>query len=141
MKRFSQVVCLLIVFLFVLPIYVQASVEASDYFEYDSCFLNKISSTEFDICFDVTGTGTMQEIGTSVITVQRSSDGSSWTDMKTYTKEAYPEMICANTGTHGSSVSYSSATPGYYYRAYVRFYAKKSSGIGELPRYTSKIKL
>lgn len=141
MKRISQVVCLLLVFSLILPICAQANVEASDYFGTDECFLLKVSSTEFKICFDVTGTGLMKEIGTSVITVQRSLDGSDWTDMKTYTKEANPEMICVNNFTYGTSLKYTSATPGYYYRAYVKFYAKNSNGIGEMPRYTSKIKL
>lgn len=141
MKKISQVIFILLVFSFILPVYAQANVEASDFFGYDECFLNKVSSTEFKICFDVTGTGTMQEIGTSLIIVQRSSDQKSWTDVKTYTKEDYPEMICANTAFHGTSVNYSSATPGYYYRAYVRFYAKNKNGIGELPRYTTPVKM
>lgn len=141
MKRLSQVVCLFLVFSFILPVYVQANVEASDYFVGDGCFLNKVSSTKFDICFDVTGTGTMQEIGASVITVQESSDGSHWTDKFTYTKEAYPQMIRKNTAFGGTSLSYTSATSGYYYRAYVRFYAKNKDGIGELPRYTTPIKM
>lgn len=141
MKRVTQVICLLLVFSFIMPVYAQASVRASDYFVYDSCFLNKISNTEFDICFDVLGTDMMQEIGTSVIIVQRSTDASSWTDIFTYRKESYSQMIRKNAVTHGTSLSYTSATPGYYYRAYVRFYAKNSKGIGEMPRYTSKIKL
>lgn len=142
MKRITQVICLLLIFSFIIPICAQASVRASDYFNYDSCFLHKVSSTEFDVCFDVLGTGTMQEIGTSVITVQQSSDGSKWSDVFTFTKKDYPEMICANTFSHATNIKYSSAAPGYYYRAYVIFYAKKSDkAIGELGRYTSKIKL
>lgn len=141
MKRISQVICVFLIFSLILPIYAQANVQASDFFEADGCFLNKVSSTEFKVCFDVTGTGMMKEIGASKITVQKSSDGSSWTDVFTYKKEDYPEMICANTVFHGTSLSYDSATPGYYYRAKVVFYAKNNDGIGELPRYTSKIKL
>lgn len=142
MRRISQVICLLLIFSCILPICALANAKASDYFEFDECFLNKVSSTEFDICFDVTGTGIMQEIGTSVITVQRSSDESNWTDLYTYRKADYPQMICANTAFHGTSLSYNSASPGYYYRAHVIFYAKKSDkAIGELGRYTTPIKL
>lgn len=128
MKRFLTLISLLLVVSLLLPMTASASEmstrRASDYFAADSCYLQKVSSTELRVWFDVTGLAIMEEIGTSVIIVQRSSDGSKWEDMKTYTKENYPEMIAYNTGVHADYVTYS-ATPGYYYRAYVRFYAKR----------------
>lgn len=143
MKRFTCLMCTMLLFLVILPM-TAFGVEvlprrASEYFATDSCYLQKMSSTEFRVWFDVTGTDIMDEIGTSVIVVQRSSDGSSWTDVKTYTKESYSQMVAYNTVQHSDYVTYSSATSGYYYRASVKFYAKNSSGSAGLYRYTSKI--
>lgn len=116
------------------------SVDASDYFMSTELYLRKNSSTQFDICFEATGVGTMDEIGASLIKVQRSSNGSSWSDVKTYTKESYPQLIDKNTTIHNHEEPYS-GTQGYYYRAYIEFYAQKGYNVGTLYRYTASIKL
>lgn len=141
MKKFTKLICLLVIIALLIPMSVSATEDrASLYFAADSCYLYKTSSTSFQVWFDVTGVDGMDELGTSVIKVQRSSDGSTWTDMKTYTKESYPSMTDTNTGHHGGYVTYSGSA-GYYYRAYVKFYAKKGTGSAALDRYTSKLKL
>lgn len=61
--------------------------------------------------------------------------------MQTYTKEDDSSMIRCNTSTHASHVTYSDGESGYYYRAYVEFYAKNSSGRGYYDFYTDPIKL
>lgn len=143
MKKFVQFVCIILIFAFVLPMTVfSAEVStrrASEFFMADSCYIQEISGSEFRVWFDVTGTRKMEEIGASVIIVQRSSDGSSWTDVKTYTKESYSQMVAYNTGAHSDYVTYSSATSGYYYRAYVKFYARNDNGTATLHRYTTPI--
>lgn len=137
--RFTRLICFLLIISLVLPVTAFAAEDrASNYFATDSCYLYKTSSTSFQVWFDVTSVGGMDELGTSVITVQRSSDGSAWTDMKTYTKESYSQMITTNAVTHSGYVTYT-GTAGYYYRAYIKFYAKKGSGSATLGRYTSKM--
>lgn len=143
MKKFIQFICVILIFALVLPMTAFATEastrRASEFFWTDSCYLQEMSSTEFRVWFDVTGTDIMDEIGTSVIIVQRSSDGSSWTDVKTYTKESYSQMVAYNTVQHSDYVTYSSAKSGYSYRACVKFYAKNSSGSAGLYRYTTPI--
>lgn len=145
MKRFIQFVCLVLVLATCLTIPVSAaegiSPYASSYFGCFSAYLWKTSGTEFEVWFDVGAVCGMEELGTSVIKVQRSSDKSYWSTMRTYKKEDYPSMIDYNTSTHCSCVTYSDGISGYYYRAYVEFYAKNSSGRGYYDFYTNPIKL
>lgn len=139
--RFTRLICFLLIISLVLPMNAFAAEDrASNYFAADSCYLYKTSSTSFQVWFDVTSVGGMDELGTSVITVQRSSDGSTWEDMKTYAKESYSQMITKNAVTHSGYVTYTGSA-GYYYRAFVKFYAKKGTGSATLGRYTYQLKL
>lgn len=142
MKSFVRFACLILVFVMVLTIPAYATefiARGSDYFGARSCYLWKTSSTQFQVWFDVTAMSGMDELGASTIKVQRSADGETWEDMQTYRKANYSNMICENTGMHASYVTYSGAQTGYYYRAYVCFYAKKGTTIAEYSGYTSSI--
>lgn len=141
MNRFVRFVSLLLVFsiLIAVPAYaVDQSQRASHFFTAYEAYCYKASSTELRVYFTVIATGGMDELGASSIKIQRSSDGTNWTTMKTYTKENYSQMIDTDTACHGAYISYT-ATSGYYYRAHVSFYAKNSSGTGQLYYYTEKI--
>lgn len=141
MKRFLQLVTLLLVMSLVLSIPAFAvEPKSSAFFVCNSTYLEKVSGTTFDIWFDVTAKGTMNELGVSTIKVQRSSDQTNWTTIFTYSKDSYSQMICENTAGHADSVRYS-GTAGYYYRAKVTFYAKNSSGTGTYVMYTDTIKV
>lgn len=142
MKRFLRSICLLLVFITIcsIPAYAaENTARGSDYFMSRSCYLWKTSSTQFQVWFDVTAMSGMDELGASTIKVQRSADGKTWEDMQTYRKANYSNMICEDTAAHASYVTYSGAQPGYYYRAYVCFYAKNSDGIAQYNSYTSSI--
>ena len=143
MKRLLQIVSLCLILSMVLAIPAMAAetgARASNYFHSYSCYLWKTSSTEFQVWFDVTGKRTMDELGTSVIKVQRSSDnGATWSTVKTYTKANYSNMICENTIRHADCVTYSGASAGYKYRAYVEFYAMDGEGSAIYIDYTSSI--
>lgn len=143
MKRFVQIVSLCLVFSMMLAMpaaAVESGARASDYFAAFSCYLHKTSSTQFQVWFDVTALHTMDELGTSVIKVQRSSDnGSTWSTMKTYTKEDYSSMTKLNTFAYANYVTYSGASAGYKYRAYVEFYAADDEGSATYIDYTSSI--
>ena len=132
MKRFIQCVCLILVLSVFLAIPVTAeeiSPWSSRYFMSVSAYIYNVSSTQFQVRFNVTATGMMDELGVNSIEVQRSADNSNWEHVKTYTKEEYENLVVSDTFDHSSYVTCSKAS-GYSYRAYVEFYAKDSSGTG-----------
>lgn len=144
MKRLTQcvIVILLVGCFFVTPVFAaEEQVDrSSDFFIGQNAWLSRVSSTEFNIWFDVTGTKGMDELGVSEIYVDESPDRSDWTEIKTYTSSEYPELMDYGTGLHGGHVS-CSGRKGYYYRAYVVFHAKDGNATGRMPIYTFSIQL
>lgn len=147
MKRPIRFVCMILVccLLFAVPAQAAETAEprASSFFASYGTDLYKTSSTSFQIWFDVIANAgsSPQVLGVSEIIVYRSADQQSWTKMRTYTMNNYPEMVAQNTMGHGGYVTYSYATTGYYYRAYITFYAKNSTGIGERYVYTEILRM
>ncbi len=146
MKKLVRVICMLLVcsLLFAVPAQAASVVEprASAFFSSYGTDLYKTSSSSFQIWFDVvSNVVTMDVLGVSEIIVYRSADQQSWTKMWTYTMDNYPEMVAQNTVGHGGYVTYNYATTGYYYRAYITFYAKNSTGIGERYVYTEILRM
>lgn len=111
---------------------------ASLYFSsYDSA-IDRITNTEFEVWYDVVAVDTMDELGVSCIEIQRSRNGSSWITVETFYPEDHPQMIYENEYFVYDCVSYT-GTPGFFYRAYVTFYAKKGTGTGCLYDYAESI--
>ena len=144
MKRVSRMVCLLLAVVMVLAIPVAAmeneNARASSFFMSSDVYLYQTSSTKFQAWFEVTALDGMDKLGASEIKIQESSDGENWTTVKTCTMANYSNLICENTGLHGSYVSYT-GTAGKYYRAKITLYAKTGTGSAEWVRYTSSILL
>lgn len=148
MKRYIRCICLLLSLLLLTSMTVSAADNSSEaapysssFFQRYSTYLPRYSSTMFHVYFDVTACGYMTELGVSSIEVQRSADGiSGWTTTKTYTPDIYSQMMANNVFSHGGTVLYA-GTAGYYYRAYVTFYAKNSSGSAKYYAYTDVLKL
>lgn len=144
MKRCSQLICLLLVLSTMLTIPVYAAEKpipwGSNYFSSSLGYLHKTASTQFQVWAEVTAVGTMDKLGASEIVVQRSSDNQNWTDMQTYTKSAYTNLVRESTTHHEAYVTYT-GTSGYYYRAEILFYAKKGNGEAEYEYTTDSIKL
>jgi len=142
MKRFVRCICMLLALIMVLAIPALAAgstaPRASDFFRGSSVYLCNMSGNSFEAWFDVTAIGTMDAIGVKFIKIQRSSDGSNWTTVKTCAKENYLYLVGYNTTTHAAGVSYT-GTGGYYYRAYIQLYAKLGVDTATMDRYTSKI--
>lgn len=141
MKKFIQIICLLVVIstLVAIPAYAtEQSERASLYFAAYRAYCHAASSTTIEVSFNVIGASVMDEIGASEILVQQSSDQINWTTVKTFSRAYYSEMIATNRGTHGATLS-CNVDSGYYYRAFVTFYAKNSSGFGEKYYYTDVI--
>lgn len=90
-----------------------------------------------EVWFDVdSNAAMMDEIGAIMIELYESKDMQTWTKVKIFEAEDYPEMIDYNTGSHTGHVTYYASMPCYYYRACVTYYAKNSTGIGKQFIYT-----
>lgn len=143
MKRFTQIMCLILVLSLTLAIPVAAasvSPWASNYFMSRSCYLWDVSATGFQVWFEVTAKRTMTELGASIVTVQRSSDTVNWTPVKTYYKSDYPQMTTTvGTAAYNGYVIFDEAESGYYYRANVEFYAKDNNGSAIVGMNTSYV--
>lgn len=145
MKRYVRCICLILslAMLLSVPAHAAETVDprSSSFFIRSSVYLYETSSTTFQAWFEVTGVRIMDQIGAKEIKIQRSSDNENWTTMATYSMDDYySTLICENTGGHMACVTYT-GTRGYYYRAYIKLYAKDSTGSGTWARYTSSIYL
>jgi len=141
MKRCLRVVSLLLVISIFLAAPVRAveagQNRASAFFASYGAWLEKVTSNSFKVIFTVdSNLVTMDVLGVSEIEIYRSADQSSWTLMRTYNMEDHPYLVDENASTYTYYARYNNATPGYYYCAYVTFYAKNSTGIGERYVYT-----
>lgn len=134
MKRLTRIVCLLLVMSMVLAVPAMAADRASSYFHSHSCYLWNVSSSGFEVWFDVVALDGMDVLGASEIKIQRSTDRSNWTTVQTYYN-----IYEYNTGSTGGHVTYSGRQSGYYYRAKVTFHAENGNGIGEYVMYTSSV--
>ena len=147
MKKTVRFICMILVcsLLLAVPVQAESIVEprASSFFSSYGTDLYKTSSTSFQIWFDVVANAgsSPQVLGVSEILLYKSADQQSWQQIKMYSMNAYASMVAYNTSSHGGYVSYNFATPGYYYTAYITFYAKNSSGIGERYVYTEILKM
>lgn len=139
MKRFTQSVCILLVMSMVLAIPAYAAgiqaAKGSSYFTMSSVYLEPISDTRFEVWFRVTATGTMDELGSSMIIVQRrASSSDEWENDRYYYPSTYTQMIDYDQITHAACVTYTGSDD-YEYRAYVELYAKKGTGTAYMPEY------
>ncbi|MBQ7768072.1 MAG: hypothetical protein IJ403_04240 [Oscillospiraceae bacterium] len=145
MKKYIRFVSIILVLsmLLVIPSYAESIAEprGSAFFAAYGTDLYKASATSFEIWFDVDSNVDMMDVlGVSEIVVYRSANGQTgWTDVRTYDMEDYPEMTETNSYSYVNYVTYDNAWSGYYYTAYVTFYAKDSRGIGERDVYTEII--
>lgn len=139
MKRFSQSICIILVMAMVLAMPAHAAgiqdSRASSYFTMSSTYLEPISDTRFEVWFRVTATGTMDELGSSMIIVQRrASSSDDWENDRYYYPDTYTQMIDYDQTTHAACVTYTGSAD-YEYRAYIELYAKKGTGTAYMPAY------
>ena len=132
MRRFIRIICLILVVasLTTMTAFAAETMDprGSSFFTVASAYFNVVSGTKFDIWFDVTATGTMDELGASEIVLERSTDMVNWTTVKTYRRANYSQLVNTDACvTYSASVPYT-YTDGYYYCATVTLYAKKGNG-------------
>ena len=143
MKKSVKLVCIILALSILLAVPVaaeEASTRGSSYFVATRTYLDQTATSKFDICFEVTAKRPMEKLGVESIVVQRSEDGVNWTTMRTCIPSVYPQMMDTNTVFHSDLVSYN-ATAGYYYKAYVTYYAKDSTGEGRFGTWTEILHL
>ena len=145
MKRFTQLVCIVLMFVMVLSTTAFAAEavapRASMFFMSSSVYFWHVSESRYQIWFDVTAKSGMSELGASKIVVERSTDLVDWDPVKTYNKSSYSQMTTKTTTVeYANYVTYYPAD-GYAYRAIVTLYAKNSSGTGEMDEVTEILDL
>lgn len=145
MKRFVKMICILmaVVLLLAVPVSAQESAApyASTHFVHHRAYLEKNSSVQIKINFEAIAVGLMDELGVNYIKIQRSQNGTNWETMKEYYPYIYTKMIGYDITTISDYLTYT-GTPGWYYRAYVVFYAKNySGGIAEVTQYSEIFQL
>lgn len=132
MKKMIRLACLFIAIMmfFTSPVLAEERSVYSNSFiaSYDS-FITVPYGNTLNIWFDVVGNGEMDEIGSQAIWLERSSNRTDWTTIRIFQPDDYPQMISTNTGIAYDYVS-CNVTGGFFYRAYVKCYAKNSRGIG-----------
>lgn len=145
MKRFVRFVGILLVLSVVLVAPVSATgnaaPRASALIVSHNAFLEKLTSTTFDIWYDVTAREVMDKLGVSSIFVDKSADGENWTQVASYSSAHYGALIASNTGSHAGHFVYRGATPGYKYQVCLTFYAKNDNITSEVFRYTRVLQM
>ena len=127
----AYVVLLLMVASLALPCVAYAAEEgsvqpyASQYLTSYSAYVYITSANQVQVWFDVMGTGDMDEIGTLSIKIYESSNGTTWTRVKTFSHEDYSAMLGYDDYYHSGHVSYQGSA-GKQYKAYVCFWAGKN---------------
>lgn len=143
MKYVIKTLCIILAISMLLAVPVSAtedSQRASSFFVRHRTYLYEVSDNTFDIWFDVVATYTMDELGVNYIELQRSTDQVNWQPVKYYYPSSWSQMISTNTAIHVDNVPYTGFS-GYYYRAYVTYYAKSGNNIGEYDTYSDIIRL
>lgn len=124
----TRIMALLLIFAMLLPMTVNAAEanivqpRASDYLSSYSGYVSVAGSGKVHLCFSVTGTGTMDQVGALKIQVYESTDNENWTWKKTYNNNSYPSMIGTNKLYHSGYMTYQGVA-GRYYKAYIGVYA------------------
>ena len=141
MKKSIRIICVILALslLLTVPAYADSTIEPreSAFFAFYGTDLYQVTSTSFEIWFDVNANAAMMDVlGVSEIVLYRSQDQETWRKMRTWKMEDYSQMTDTNCLSHTGYVTYGYATPGYYYTARVTFYAQDSRGVGMRDVYT-----
>lgn len=129
-KKLTKLVALLLlVALCVAPSMAYAAeARASAYLDSYSAYVYRAGGGQLQVWFDINAAGTVDDVGALTIILQSSSDGSTWSHVKTYQYTTYTNMMAHNTYYHNSHVNYYGASTSLYYRAYVTVWAGKDGG-------------
>ncbi len=121
-KIISRSLALVLIFIFTcsLSVAASASLYASQYLNKYDAFITAKGGGEIKISFTVAGVKVLDELGASKIVLEKKV-GSSWTEVKTYTKSDYPELSTTNAALYSDYVMYNGVA-GTEYRAKVTIF-------------------
>ena len=110
---------------------------SSEYIEKYYVHLSK-SGNNLEVYFNVYGMDILNDLGAHTIIIQRSRNGSSWTNVKTfyYTDAGYSHMMGHQAWIHQAYVTYTGVS-GYYYRALVKIWGGDGTSGDMSPAYTN----
>ena len=116
-----RVLTLVLVIAMTLPLTVGAETiqpRASYYLDSYSAYIYAAGNGKVQVCYTVSGTGYIDELGVVRITLYESTNKSSWSVVKTFTYSGTPSMMSYNDAYHSGYVNYQGVA-GRYYKAYV----------------------
>lgn len=140
----TRIIALFLVFAMLIPMTVNAAEadivqpRASDYLSSYRGYVSVAGSGKIHLCFSVTGTGYMDQLGALQIAVYESTDKESWTWKKTYSSNTYSSMIGTNKLYHSGYFTYQGVA-GRYYKAYIGVYAG-NDGSGDTRYFWTSVK-
>ena len=147
MKKLMRIIGVLLVAAMLVPAQAWAAEEeavmpcASTHISSTRNYIYGIDGSTFSVWYDILGTDTMDDIGASYIRIERSKTGTgSWSIMRMFNSSLYTDLLGHNTVRHNGSVTYT-GTAGYYYRAYVMYYAGADGNSSYYGSYTSVVQL
>ena len=124
--RVFRIAALLLAIVMLLPVGAMAAeARSSLYLHSYSAYVYPAGWGKVQVWFDITGTGTMDEIGALQIWLYESKDNENWTWIKTYEHQDYSDMLGYNNFSHSGHIEYG-GTIGRYYKAYVCVWAGKN---------------
>lgn len=130
-KRLIRVLAISLVLIFIISTGAFATMQASYYIITTDAYISSTSG-KLNIEFSITATGTMSQLGASLIRLYK-ADG---TLVKTYSYWYYPEMMTTDDFYHGSYVTYDNPVYGEHYYAVVTLVARNSSGSDSVDEVT-----
>ena len=139
-----RLLAILLVATLIIPVGASAAVHetvqpfASSYLSSYSAYVYLPGGAEVRVYFNVSGTGTMDELGALTIELWESPNGSDWDWVETFNHDTTSGMLSYNDNYHSGYVSYD-GTAGYYYKAYVGIWGGKN-GSGDSRYFWTSVK-
>ncbi|HBK85054.1 MAG TPA: hypothetical protein DDZ53_03375 [Firmicutes bacterium] len=99
---------------------------ASDYIDVFRASAQPIGYGLVRIDFQIAGTSVMNQLGASEIQIKEKT-GASWTTVRTYRHESYPDLMGQNVLRHTGSITFPGIA-GRTYVAHITFYAANTKG-------------
>lgn len=115
-----------------------ASARSSAYLNSYAATVTPESGGKLVVTVDVSGVGSMTQIGATKIYIYESTNNRSFFQVASYRYEDYPVMMGSGTIYYRDAATYY-GTPGYYYYASVYCYAANASGSDEKNYTTSTV--
>ena len=111
---------------------------ASNYLTSYNAYVYLPGGNEVRVYFNASGTGYMDELGALTIELWESTDGSTWSWVKSFTHDSTSGMLSYNDNYHSGYVSYNGVS-GRYYKAYVCIWAG-NDGNGDSRYFWTSVK-